>query len=183
MKDKKEIKGDISLIASRLDFSRIGIEFQEKPVIVGGLAMEYYGLRPCGDDIDVIICEEDYQKLSEKYPENRVDTWGDLCVELFGYSFMRSISRLDLDFYKVDAIEYPEYKLISFERLFFMTGAAVRSEPEVPKRVEDFGLALGRIYEEYRNVDYVLFAEKNQAIYEKAHEGTVYQGKYVISDY
>lgn len=42
----------------------------------GGLAMEYYGLRKCGNDIDFIISNQDYQILSLKYPDYKVDYWG-----------------------------------------------------------------------------------------------------------
>lgn len=175
-----DLQGDFSRIASRIDFSKIGVEFTEKPVIVGGLAMEFYGLRNCGNDIDIIICDADYQKLATMYPENRGDTWGDLCVEIYGYSFMRSISRLGLDFYEVGALEFEDIKVISFERLFFMTGAAVRSEPDVQKRIDDFGLALGCIYTHFRNKDFVENAERNAAIYEIAPEGTIYGGKYEV---
>jgi hypothetical protein len=38
-----------------IDFSKIGIVFQDKPPIAGGLAMEYHGARKHGDDIDFIV--------------------------------------------------------------------------------------------------------------------------------
>jgi hypothetical protein len=38
-----------------IDFSKIGIVLQDKPLIVGGLAMEYRGVRKHGDDIDPIV--------------------------------------------------------------------------------------------------------------------------------
>lgn len=35
-----------------IDIQKPGYQFIDKPVIVGGLAMEYYGLRDHGDDIN-----------------------------------------------------------------------------------------------------------------------------------
>ncbi len=54
-----------------IDLPKLGYEFRDKPVIVGGLAMEYYGLRKHGDDVDFIVTERDYQSLKLKFPDNR----------------------------------------------------------------------------------------------------------------
>ena len=35
--------------------------------------MEYYGLRKCGSDIDLIISDKDYQILAQKHPGCRID--------------------------------------------------------------------------------------------------------------
>lgn len=35
----------MTCIDSAIDFSVLGVNFEDKPIIVGGLAMEYYGLR------------------------------------------------------------------------------------------------------------------------------------------
>jgi len=172
------ILGNKSVIDNAIDLTCIGITFSSKPIIVGGLAMEYYGLRKCGDDIDFIISNEDYQILASKYSECKIDTWGDLGIKFNQFELLRSISRLDYDFYSKGAIEYEKYNVLSFERLFFMTAAAVRSEPDVKKRVDDFGLALGHCYNNYRNQDYVTNAELHTATYENALDGTIFGGKY-----
>ena len=137
-----------------IDLSYLDIDFSSKPLVVGGLAMEYYGLRKRGDDIDLIITNEDYQILANKYPECKINM-GDLGVKIGQYEMWRSLSRLDYEFYSEAAIEYDSYKVISFTRLFFMTAAAVRSEPEIQKHQDDFGLAIGWYYKNYRNKDYV----------------------------
>jgi hypothetical protein len=172
------ITGNKSIIENTVDLSHLGITFSSKPTIVGGLAMEYYGLRKRGMDIDFIISNDDYQVLAKKYPNNKKDKWGDLGILIGQYELFRSISRLDYDFYSKGAIEYEKYKVLSFERLFFMTAAAVRSEPNVKKRVDDFGLALGHCYNNYRNQDYVTNAELHTAAYENALDGTIFGGKY-----
>jgi hypothetical protein len=176
------ILGNKSVIDNVIDLTCIGITFSSKPIIVGGLAMEYYGLRKCGDDFDLIISNEDYLFLASKYPKRKIDIWGDLGIEFNQYELLRSISRLDYEFYSKGAIEYEKYKVISFERLFFMTAAAVRSEPAVQKRIDDFGLALGHCYNNYRNQDYVVNAQLHTVTYENAPDGTIFGGNYMLCE-
>ena len=38
-------------------------KFKNPPILVGGKAMEFYGLRKAGDDIDYIISNRLYMKL------------------------------------------------------------------------------------------------------------------------
>lgn len=170
--------GNNDILKNTIDFSFIDFSFSSKPLVVGGLAMEYYGLRKCGNDIDLIISNEDYQFLARKYPDCKVDTWGDLGIRFDRYELLRSISRLDYQFYSEGAIEYEKYKVLSFERLFFMAAAAVRSEPDVQKRVDDFGLALGHYYDNHRNSEYVANAKLHEASYISKPDGTIFGGKY-----
>ncbi|MFT3951322.1 MAG: hypothetical protein QM689_05125 [Oscillospiraceae bacterium] len=172
------ISGNQDVIERIIDLSQFQIKFSSKPLIVGGLAMEYYGLRKCGHDIDLIISDEDYQTLADRYPACKIDTWGDMGVRMNGYELLRSISRLDYDFFADGASEFPRYKIVSFEKLFFMTAAAVRSEPEVQKRIDDFGLTLGCYYENHRNQAYVQHAQQCEASYLHAPDGTIFADQY-----
>lgn len=171
--------GNKNCFENIINLSQLNIFFSSKPLVVGGLAMEYYGLRECGDDIDLIITNNDYQTLANKYPEYKIDTWGDLGIRFNRYELLRSISRLDYDFYSEGAFEYEKYKVVSFDKLFFMTAAAVRSEPEVQKRVDDFGLAIGYYYDKYRNHEYVENAKLHEASYLNAPDGTIFCDKYI----
>lgn len=130
------------------------------------------------NDIDLIISNKDYQILANKYPKYKIDTWGDLGIRFDRYELLRSISRLDYNFYSEGAFEYEKYKVISFDKLFFMTAAAVRSEPEVQKRVDDFGLAIGYYYDKYRNHEYLENAKLHEASYLSVPEGTIFADKY-----
>jgi hypothetical protein len=114
------IKGNVNAIAEAIDLSQIGISFSTKPIIHGGAAMEYYGLRKRGADIDFIITGEDYDKLVKLYPDNKKDIWGDLGIVAGQYELFRSIYRFDYHFFAADAHEYSEFKVISFEKLFFL---------------------------------------------------------------
>ena len=165
-------------ILERIDLAVFDIAFSSKPLLVGGLAMEYYGLRKCGSDIDFIISDKDYQLLAHKFPDRKVDYWGDLGIIYDQYELLRSLSRLDYDFYSLGAIEYEKFKVVSCERLFFMCAAAVRSEPDVKKRVDDFGLALGYFYNNYRNKEYVANAKLHAPSYENVPNGLIRGGKY-----
>ena len=167
-----------NVIEQAIDLSILNMSFLSKPVIVGGLAMEYYGLRKCGDDFDFIVTNEDYQVLARKYPDYRKDTWGDLFVEVGKYQLFRSISRLDYSFYSDNSIEYNRYKIVSFERLFLMKAFAVRSQPEIQKNVDNFGLVIGYYYDNFRNQEYVANAELHISAYMNALNGLIIGGKY-----
>lgn len=38
-----------------IDLSNLDFSFQARPLLIGGKAMEYYGLRQAGSDIDFVI--------------------------------------------------------------------------------------------------------------------------------
>ena len=50
-------------------------EFKKPPLVLGGLAMEYYGLRKTGHDYDYMVSKSDWIKLKKKHPKS---------VNLFG---------------------------------------------------------------------------------------------------
>ncbi len=39
------------------------IKFKHKPILVGGKALEWYGIRNSGDDIDYVVHKTDYDQL------------------------------------------------------------------------------------------------------------------------
>lgn len=71
--------------------------FEKKPVLIGGMAMEYYEMRKAGADIDLIITNEDYQTLAKEYPNQRKDLYGDLGLVIGKFEIWRSIAHLDYD--------------------------------------------------------------------------------------
>jgi ABC-type arginine transport system ATPase subunit len=81
------------------------LSFVEKPILIGGMAMEYYEMRKAGADIDLIITDDDYQVLARKYPKQRKDLYGDLGMVIGKFEIWRSIAHLDYDFFKKDIIE------------------------------------------------------------------------------
>ena len=150
-----------------------GLQFTQKPILIGGQAMEYYGTRKSGEDIDLVICEEDYLALAAQHPDNRKDLYGDLGVILWPFEIWRSIALLDYDFYKVRAIEYDAFYVIALDRLL-LTRVVARDKDKYNK---DLDLLLEYYYEQFRNRDYLANAETHVASYNK-NEGTVIGGNY-----
>jgi hypothetical protein len=111
---------------------RIDVTLQAKPVVYGGLAMEYYGLRPHGDDIDLLVTEDDETALWARFPKQRKDMWGDLGVLVDGVELFRSVYRLDAAFFGVGATEFEHCRMISSDRLLVMkwlaTGSTSKNE-------------------------------------------------------
>ncbi len=170
--------GDKHIIDATVDLSCLGVAFTSKPVVMGGLAMEYYGLRKRGEDIDFIISNPDYLSLAERYPRNKKDMWGDLGLRIGEHELFRSVFRLDYDFYAEGAIECEQCKVVSFEKLFFMKVIAFNNQPEVPKHTADFQLILQYYFDTFQNKDYVANAERHIAQYLAAPNGTIFNDAY-----
>ena len=50
-----------SRINMDIDLTPLDFEFSSKPLLIGGKAKEYYGLRKAGADIDFVITAADYE--------------------------------------------------------------------------------------------------------------------------
>ena len=136
-----------------IDIGKLSYEFLDKPVIVGGLAMEYYGLRKHGDDIDFIVTDRDYQRLKIRFPENRKDVWGDFGILVNGYELFRSIYKFDHAHYSLGAVELANYKMISIDMLFrmkvFALGVAEKHDCDVRLLKEYYLRFQNRDYQSY----------------------------------
>lgn len=172
------ISGYKNVIDNAVDLSELDIVFTSKPIIFGGLAMEYYNLRKHGHDIDFFISNEDYQVLARKYPMNKKDKWGDLGLLIGKYELWRSVFKLDYHFYSESAIEYEKYKIISFEKLFFMKTIAFENQPEIIKHTEDFKITIKYYIEKYQNKDYLENALKYTDKYLIAPDGIILNDNY-----
>jgi hypothetical protein len=133
-----------------IDLDRLNFHFSAKPLLIGGMAMEYYGLRPSGADIDFVIVPEDYTRLAAHYPDNLKDLWGDLGVCVFEFEIWQSICLFRYDFLSAGAVELDDYRVISLEKLLFLKALAMEKE----KYHRDLELIVKKIlYDQY--VDYV----------------------------
>lgn len=151
-----------------------GIWFRNKPIIIGGLAMEYYGLRKCGEDFDFIITEDDYLTLFSEFYTEQKDVWGDLGFRIGDYEIYRSISLFDYDFYLHDAIELDEFYVLSIDKLLFTRVLGMKNE----KYLEDLKLIRMYYYENLRNRDYYENAIRNYDLYCSVPKGIIMGGKY-----
>jgi len=150
------------------------LNFSKKPILIGGMAKEYYGIRKTGMDIDLIICEEDYQILAKKYPNNRKDIWGDMGVVIESFEIWKCIMLLDYDFYIKDAIEEDIVYIVSLEKLMLMCIFGM----EVPKYQDDLKL-IGNYYRnKFQNKKYLEEAETHISSYKNNDGGIIFGGKY-----
>jgi hypothetical protein len=103
-------------------------KFEKKPLVVGGLAMEYYGLRKTGHDYDYMVSKKDWKKLKKLHPKK---------INFFGGKTEKDIdATINLKKEKVDlistlyqhnyndlvkgAIDKDKYKIISLEKLLYI---------------------------------------------------------------
>lgn len=125
----------------KIDFSQLDYSFKKKPLLVGGMAMEYYDLRKAGRDIDLIIDVEDHNALKEKYPNHIKDLYGDIGVCEFDFEIWNQICTFDYNYLRKNAIEEENVLVISLEKLLFMKSLAM----EIPKYHKDLELIVKRI--------------------------------------
>ena len=126
-----------------IDLQRLDFLFESKPLLIGGKAMEYYQIRESGKDIDFVITEDDYERLSYKYPNNIKEIWGDFGVCKEDFEIWKSICLFEYDFLAEDAIETEDFLIISFEKLMFLKVLAMRQ----PKYLRDLELMRDRMAE------------------------------------
>ncbi len=133
----------------KIEFARLDFKFASKPLLIGGQAMEYYGLRKSGDDIDFVITAEDYERLSQKYPDHLRNLGGDLGVCVYEFEIWKTICLFDYAFLSRDAIETEDYLVVSLEKLLFLKAIAMKE----PKYQRDLELIVERVlqiqYEAY----------------------------------
>ena len=162
------------IIDQALSLHEYDFNFETKPLIIGGLAMEFYGLRKRGADIDLVITNKDYLKLSGQYPQNKKDIWGDLGVVIESFEIWRSIALLDYNFYAEGAAEFSDYKVVSFDKLFFMRSLALHVE----KYKNDFDLMKQYLLNQ-QQPDFKNYADKHIDSYKSSPGGVIFNDKYL----
>ena len=121
-----------------IDLKLLDFNFLHKPLVIGGKAMEYYGLRKAGLDIDLVIHNEDHKNLKNKYPNNIKDLYGDIGICEYGFEIWNQICTFDYEYLKLNAIEEEKYKIISLEKLLFLKALAM----EIPKYHKDLEMVV-----------------------------------------
>ncbi|MBU0974639.1 hypothetical protein KKD03_02975 [Patescibacteria group bacterium] len=124
-----------------IDFSKLNFTFSKKPLIIGGMAMEHYGLRKSGADIDLVACKEDIEKLVKKYPQNLKNLWGDFGIAIYDFEIWKTVRYFDYDYLKEDAIERENYLIISLDKLLLQKAVAMEEE----KYLNDLKLIVKKI--------------------------------------
>lgn len=121
------------------------------------MAKEYYGIRPSGADIDLVICDEDYQMFAQKYPVNRKDVWGNLGVVLSPFEIWRCIMLLDYNFYLEGAIDEGVAFVISLDRLLLTCALAMNVE----KYMSDLKLVKDYYHQKFMNPSFCKYMEEH----------------------
>ena len=139
------------------EMSLFDLHFSQAPIVIGGMAMEYYDIRKAGSDIDLIICDSDYQNLAHKYPDKKKDIWGDLGVVLEPFEIWRSIMLFDYDFFKQGAVTHNQLLIISLDKLLFtrVCTMGIGNEKTKSKYEIDLKLIEKYYFERFRNQDFV----------------------------
>ncbi len=170
---KKSMKSDtINCINEFL--SRANLNFASKPIVIGGMAMQYYDIRKAGADIDLIITNDDYHKLAKLYPEQRKDLYGDLGLVIQNFEIWRSIAHLDYSFFQKDAIDEGNVYMVSIDRLLWTRVCAM----DVPKYKKDLELMREYYYKTYTNQEYHAEAASHEKSYQELN-GLVVGGRYL----
>ena len=111
-----------------IPLEKLSFQFEDKPLLVGGMAMEYYGLRKTGADIDLIISARDHARLKQQYPDHVKDLHGDIGICEFEFEIWNQICRFNYEELKPGAIEESSLLIISLERLLFLKTMAIKVE-------------------------------------------------------
>ena len=111
-----------------IPLEKLAYRFQDKPLLIGGQAMEYYGLRKAGADIDLVISLSDHTNLKQQYPHHIKDLYGDIGICEFEFEIWNQICRYDYEELKVGAIEESTMLIISLERLLFLKTLAIKEQ-------------------------------------------------------
>ncbi len=124
-----------------IPIERLGYDFLFKPLLIGGKAMEYYGLRKAGADIDLVVSKADHAKLCAKYPNHIKNLSGDIGVCEYGFEIWNQICRFDYEYLSADAVEERGYLVASLERLLFLKTLGIK----VQKYHDDVVMIVERI--------------------------------------
>jgi hypothetical protein len=124
-----------------LNLDILNHRFIHKPLLIGGMAMEYYNLRKAGADIDLVIHSDDHKLLLSKYPNNVKDLYGDIGICEFEYEIWNQICTFNYDHLKMNAIEESDFLVVSLEKLLFLKALAM----EIPKYHDDLELVVGLV--------------------------------------
>lgn len=122
---------------------RVGITFAEKPLLIGGMAMEYHGLRKAGRDIDFVLSLPDHRRLEEKMKDEGliylldrhtpgfkeipeyVDLYGDKGILFQELEIWTCILRFDYAHLAEKSIEEETCRVASLEKLLFMKALCI----------------------------------------------------------
>ena len=124
-----------------IPFDTLGHTFATPPLLIGGKAMEWYGLRIAGADIDFVVTRDDYAALAHLHPDHLKDLYGDLGVCTGEFELWTSICLFDYAALAVGAVACGAYSVIALEKLLLLKCLAIAQ----PKNERDVRLIAQRL--------------------------------------
>ena len=108
-------------------------ELEDKPVLISGRALEYYGIRQSDQqydaDYDFIISQRDYKRLKEAYPDSQRDICGDKGVTVGKWEFWTSFCAFSYGELACDAEDAGEYLVVSIPKMLMLKVLVMHQEP------------------------------------------------------
>ena len=144
-----------------INLAKLDYTFRSKPLLIGGKAMEYYGLRQAGADIDFVVVREDYEALAARYPDTLKDLWGDLGVCPFEFEIWTSICLHTYEDLSPGALDLGDYLVISLEKLLLLKALAMKVE----KYHHDLELIVRKIQDDRFTPWWATLSEERQQAY------------------
>lgn len=127
-------------------------QFIEPPIVLGGLAMQYYALRECGHDLDIMISATDKNNLLELgYPlnlfggktETEIDSTFSNILNL-DLDLVITLNQYNYDFFKIKATQFSnrnDLLIISLEDLL-LTKIFAQTYSDLEKHSKDVTLII-----------------------------------------
>jgi len=112
------------------------MKFKDKPILFGGGAMSYHGIRK-SKDIDIIVTERDLIPLLVKFEKNIKDQGGDLGIRLPNIDIWRSVYFFKYEDLIEHTIEEDKYMILNLETLLKLKVIAI---PGHEKHLKDVHL-------------------------------------------
>lgn len=114
-----------------IGIDKIPYEFLDFPIVLGGKAMEYYGLRKAGNDIDLIISERDFENLEKILPRHSGIRDIDHFIRYKEFEMWTSIRQFNYEFYQQKAVRLDGFCVVSIERLVWLKALYVSEEKSI----------------------------------------------------
>lgn len=151
-----------------IPLEKLQYAFVKKPLVVGGMAMEYYGVRPSGKDIDLVVAGIDFIHLLQQYPTCVKNLWEDIGVCPFEFEIWKTINYDTYEFLSEGAIDEGDVLVISLEKLLYMKTLAKSKE----KYANDMELLVKEILKR-KNISYEEMKRSNESLLQKVGNVTV----------
>lgn len=158
----------------RIDFSPLGAKPADKPILVGGAAMDYYGLRRRGEDYDFIVSARDYAALEAAHRDCRKDMWGDFGIRVGELELFRSMYKFDYPYFSQGAFDAGGILVVSIDMLLRMKVFAMDAGEKHRKDLE----LLKGFFMRFQNREYARYMEANVGRYLAAENGLILNGDY-----